>query len=110
MQDTNTYKVSTTKTIEGLTGRIPVKLFQALTTSTKFDSVFKNARLDAFYGLREENSTLVRGLMYPPDLFDYNTSLTDLISIFYNTKIPVGVDVNSDLFVKLTSLRNVSNM
>ena len=110
IQDTNTYKVSATKTIEGLTGRIPVKLFQALTTSTKFDSVFKNARLDAFYGLREKNSTLVRGLMYPPDLFDYNISLTDLISIFYNTKIPVGVDVNSDLFVKLTSLRNVSNM
>ena len=110
VEETNTYKVSATTNVEGLSGRIPVRLFRHLSDSTKFDSVFKNTKFDAFYGLRKEGTELIRGLMYPPDLFDYNTSLTDLISAFYNTKIPVGVDINSDLFAWLGLLKNITSL
>ena len=41
--------------------------------------------------------------MYPPDLFKFNTELTDIPNMFYNTVIPVGVDINSDLFSTLTN-------
>ena len=97
--------------VEGLKGRIPVRLFKSLTTSTKFDSVFKNTFFDAFTGLQGTNTnSLTRGIMYPPDLFKYNVALTDIPSLFYGTTIPVGVDVNTDLFYKNTLLRNVSNL
>lgn len=42
--------------------------------------------------------------MYPPDLFKFNIELTDIPNMFYNTAIPVGVDVNADLFSKLSNL------
>ena len=48
--------------------------------------------------------------MYPPDLFKFNIELTDISNMFYNTAIPVGVDVNPDLFSKLSNLRNVSSV
>ena len=97
--------------IEGLRGRIPVKLFQSLVTSSKFDGVFKNTYFDAFIGLQGMNTNnLIRGIMYPPDLLKYNSALTDIPNLFSGTTIPVGVDINTDLFFKLPSLKVINNL
>ena len=70
--------------------------------------VFKNMRFDAFVGL--QGTTFTRGIMYPPDLFKHNVALTDIMGMFIGTRIPVGVDINTDLFATLVELRNVSNV
>lgn len=106
--ETGAINIVESSIVEGLVGRIPVKLFESLKTSTKFDGVFKNTNFEAFVGLK--SNTLERGIMYPPDLFKFNTELTDIPNMFYNTSIPVGVDVNPDLFSKLSNLRNVSSV
>ena len=94
--------------IEGLRGRIPMRLLETLTTSTKFDGVFKNTRFDAFIGLNSE--TLVRGLMFPPDLLRYNTALMEIPNLFDNIRFPIGVDINSNLFYNLVNLTNISQV
>ena len=96
------------KIYEGLKGRIPVRLFESLTETTKMTDVFRNTRFDAFVGL--QGTTFTRGIMYPPDLFKYNVALTDITGMFMGTRIPVGVDVNTDLFATLVELRVVSNV
>lgn len=100
----------TTSNRQGLQGRIPVKLFQSLVDNTEFRAVFKDTQFYPFYGLRGTNtSSLTRGLMYPPDLLQYNTELLNVSELFVNTIIPVGVDVNADLFKRNLKLRNVSS-
>lgn len=47
--------------------------------------------------------------MYPPDLFKYNVALTNINGMFSLTTIPVGIDVNTNLFNNLGELRNVSS-
>ena len=60
--------------------------------------------------MRGQNAlTLERGLMYPPTLFKNNIELTSVSSMFANTKIPVGVDINEDLFINNSKLRNISS-
>lgn len=103
------YTVVATTDLEGLTGRIPMKLFSSLTDFTKLDSVFKGANLDAFVGLRN-TPTVTRGIMYPPDLFKYNVNLIELTNMFSNTTIVVGTDINSDLLYTLTYLKNVNGL
>ena len=93
---------------EGLTGRIPTRLFESLKTSTRFIEVFRNTRFDAFVGLQSQSFT--RGIMYPPDLFKHNVMLTDINGVFSGTSLPVGVDVNLDIFKNLSELRVVSNL
>ena len=94
--------------IEGLKGRIPMRLFEDLKTSTKFDGVFQDTRFDAFVGLN--SNTLVRGIMFPPDLLEYNIALLEIPDLFNNIKIPVGVDVNSNIFFSLGNVNNVSQV
>ena len=106
--ETGAINIIETSIVEGLVGRIPVKLFESLKTSPKFDGVFRNTNFEAFVGLKSD--TFERGIMYPPDLFKFNIELTDISNMFYNTAIPVGVDVNPDLFSKLSNLRNVSSV
>ena len=96
------------KIYEGLKGRIPVRLFEALTETTKMTDVFRNTRFDAFVGL--QGTTFTRGIMYPPDLFTYSIALTEISGLFMGTIIPVGVDINTGLLAALVELKNVSNL
>lgn len=100
-----------TSIIEGLTGRMPAKLFDSLTTSESFIGVFNNTNFDPYYGLRGTPSNKIeRGLMYPIGMFKWNISLKGVSELFSNTVIPVGVDINPDLFSTNTDLRNISRM
>ena len=106
---TNIGRVILTENVQGLLGRIPVKLFDSLTENTEFNAVFEDTNFDPFYGLRGiDANNLTRGLMYPPDLFKRNIELLNITNMFANTTIPVGVDINSDLFMSNLKLRNVS--
>lgn len=101
--------IKTTNNIEGLRGRLPVKLFESLTDTESLQSVFADSHFYPFYGLRGTNvNSLQRGVMYPIDLFKYNTQLSSVKEIFAGTNIPVGIDVNQDLFKNNTRLRDVS--
>jgi hypothetical protein len=74
-------------------------------------AVFRNTYFDPFYGLRGTNTNnLIRGLMYPVDLFKNNTELINISDMFSDTTIPIGVDINSDLFINNTKLRNISRV
>ena len=95
-----------TNNIEGLRGRIPCKLFESLTNSLKFENVFKDTFFDAFVGL--QSNTIIPGMMYPPDLFKYNSALEEIPYMFAKTFIPVGVKVNSNLFANNPNLRNIT--
>lgn len=97
-----------TTAVEGLLGRIPAKIFNSLTQSTVFNGVFKDTNFDPYVGFRSQPSD-IRGIMYPTELFRYNTKLVSVPNMFYNTTIPVGIDVNTNLFEPLINLTNVSN-
>ena len=103
---TGDYLVTITDTIEGLRGRIPMRLLEELTSTTIIDGLFKSTNFDSFVGLK--GSDFTRGIAYPPDLLKYNVELTNFTSGFYDTTIPVGVDINSDLFSNNSKLRNIS--
>ncbi len=104
-------QVVQTDNIQGLRGRIPVRLFTSLVDNTDLLSVFRNTYFDPFYGLRgTSTNSLIRGLMYPIDLFKNNIELTNISDMFADTNIPIGVDINSDLFINNTKLRNISRV
>ena len=108
---TNKGVVVLTNNVQGLSGRIPAKLLNTLTENTALLSVFENTHFDPFYGLRgTDANNLIRGLMYPTDLFKYNTELLDISNMFARTRIPVGVDINSDLFINNKKLKNISSL
>lgn len=100
--------VVATNNLEGMVGRIPVKLFESLVDTVKLEGVFANTNFDAFVGLN--GSTFVRGIAYPPDLLKYNIALTDIPELFKNTIVPVGVDVNSNLFENNPALRIIASV
>lgn len=114
--ETNEIYIKSTEAIEGLFGRIPMRLFESLTDSTKFDSVFKNTYFCSFVGAydtgkSDDNKILIdRGLMYPPNMFSYNEALSEVPELFAGTVVHVGSDVNSDLFGKNSNLSNVSGL
>ena len=108
---TNKGKVVLTNNIQGLSGRIPSKIFNSLSENPELNSVFENTYFDPFYGLiGTDANNLTRGLMYPPDLFKKNTELTAITNMFAGTIIHIGVDINSDLFVNNSKLRNISGV
>lgn len=92
--------------IEGLQGRIPAKLFDSLTDTQVMESVFKDTNFDAYVGL--QGTTFTRGIMYPPGMFKYCKALTTLKDVFMTTTIPVGVDINADMFESNTLLTVIS--
>ena len=99
-----------TTEIDGMVGRIPCKLFEALKSNTALVGVFKNTNFCAFVNMQGDNGVFTRGIKYPPDLFKYNTALTNISYMFYKTIIEVGVDINTDLFKNNTALTNVSGV
>lgn len=106
--DTGDYTVVPTLNYDGLVGRLPCRLFEALSNSITFKEVFKGLRFCAFVNLQGE--TFTRGIKYPPDLFKYNIKLEDITGIFSDTEIEVGVDVNSDLFNSNVNLRIIASV
>lgn len=102
---------------DGLTGRLPCKLFEALTESEEFNNVFYGLNFCAFinfnsykFNTERQPVSQCRGIKYPPDLFKNNLSLTKLISVFSNTRIETGVDINSDLLANNTNLISISGL
>jgi hypothetical protein len=76
---------------EGCVGRIPMRIFESLTTTTSLSGMFDGVNYEPFVGLiSKEDGTYTRGMMYPPDLFIHNASLKDVSSCFANTTIPAG--------------------
>lgn len=106
--DTGEYKIVSTTNRDGLIGRLPCKIFEALKTTPALKKVFADLYFCAFVNL--QGTTFTRGIKYPIDLFKYNLRLEDITGIFFNTQIEVGVDVNSDLFANNTNLRIVSDI
>ena len=102
--------IVSTSEVEGLFGRIPVRLLEALSNNKEFDSVFSNTRFEPFVGLKRNGLEFVRGIMFPPDLFRYNSEITILTSMFNNIVIPVGVDINSDLLYGNSKLYSIAGM
>lgn len=100
------YEVVETKEWDGMIGRIPCKLFESLTDNIELKGVFRGTRFCAFVNL--QGQTFTRGIKYPPDLFKYNTALENVTDMFADTKIEVGVDVNSDLFSNNPNLKIVN--
>lgn len=105
---TGRYTVEATNDIDGIVGRIPCKVFEALKNTTSMSGVFSNTRFCSFVNINV--STVERGLAYPFDLFKYNTKLTSLTSMFAGTIVEVGVDINSNLFETNSGLTDVSSM
>lgn len=105
---TGRYTVEATNDIDGIVGRIPCKVFEALKNTTSMSGVFSNTRFCSFVNINV--STVERGLAYPFDLFKYNTKLTSLTSMFAGTIVEVGVDINSNLFETNGGLTDVSSM
>lgn len=96
--------------IEGILGRIPMRLLESLTSSTEFDNIFSNTYFDAFVSPSGTSATAITtGLMYPPDLFQYNTSLTKLSGVFSNTLLYDSCMIGN-IFSNLTLLTNISKM
>lgn len=104
--ETGDYSVVESDKWDGLVGRIPCKLFEALKESTKLYGVFQNTKFCAFVNL--QGDTFTRGIKYPPDLFKYNSKLEEVPNMFNGTSIEVGVDINSDLFSNNPNLKNIS--
>lgn len=104
--DTGNYTISSTDKWEGITGRIPCRIFEALVDNTEISRVFQGSNLCAFVNL--QGSTFTRGIKYPPDLLKYNKKLQDVSYLFAGTSIEVGVDINPDLFSENTDLRVVT--
>lgn len=81
----------------GLQGSIPEHLFDSdnMAASTSLTGVFKNTHFEPYsYGDRVNN----RGLMYPPDLFNYTPNLQVLTNMFAYTDISRYAVINPDLF------------
>lgn len=106
--ETGAITIESTKNIEGMRGRIPARLFDSLVDSQSFNKVFFNTHFTPFVGLN--SLTFERGIMYPPKMFANNIELINLTSIFDDTNIYVGTDINDDLFVNNINLKNVSGM
>lgn len=102
---------------DGLVGRLPCKLFEELTDSTKFVSVFAGLNFCAFVNFNSYKfntprypAAQCRGIKYPPDLLKHNVNLLSIEGLFQNTYIEVGVDINSDLLINNTQLTDVSSL
>ena len=91
--------------LEGLTGRIPVRLFESLKNTKVLKNVFDSTNFGVFQSLiGTDGNNLTRGLAYPVDLFKFNLELEEIPNMFAN--IPTGVDINADLFSNNSKLTN----
>lgn len=108
LPDSGDWTIEQTGKWDGMIGRIPCKLFEALVDTPKLLGVFRTTRFCAFVNL--QGDTFTRGIKYPPDLFKYNTRLEDITGMFSQTILEVGVDVNSDLFANNPNLKVITEL
>ena len=101
----------------GLVGRLPCKLFSNNVLNTEFKETFKDLDFCAFINFNSYklntlhlDSSLCRGIKFPPDLLVNNVNLTSIEGLFYNIEIEVGVDINSNLLENNIKLTNISNL
>lgn len=117
LQDSGTsadYTIVKTGKWDGIKGRIPPQIFKSLTGIINLDSVFKDTRFCPYVGLYmkvgEGSLEYSRGVLYPKELFIYNTSLQSISSIFENTLIDIGTDIDGSLFKYNNNLRSISRV
>lgn len=106
--ETGNYNIVTTQNYDGLVGRIPCRIFEALVENTELKAVWKDVNFCAFINLN--GNTFERGVKYPYDLFKYNINLENISNMFMNTYIEVGVDINPNLFESNVNLKNISGV
>lgn len=100
---------SYTSSFDGIFGRIPTKIFEALKTTKKLSSVFSNSRFCAYINLSVPSVTnITRGFKYPKDLFRYNALLEEIPNMFEFTYFECGTDINTDMFDYCPNLKNIS--
>lgn len=101
---------------DGLVGRLPCKLLEDLSNSTKFSNTFAGLNFCAFVNFNSYkfnhgySAQECRGMKFPPDLLKNNINLTSIEGLFQSINIEVGVDINSDLLVNNTQLINISSL
>jgi len=77
-----------TGVVDGLVGRLPCKLFEALPDNTKFNSVFAGLGFCAFVNFNSYKfnhgypASQCRGIKYPPDLLKNNPNLLSIEGLF----------------------------
>ena len=100
--------------IDGLKGRLPMKLLQ--TDVTEIENLFEGLDFSPFVGFSSQiydvqmgTAQQARGIKLPPDLFRYATNITSLSETFKGITVEAGIDLNLNLS-SLTNLRSVKGM
>lgn len=102
--------------IDGVKGRIPMKLFKNLPDITELGGVFSSLEFCPFVGFKNylyynnsESALNSRGIKLPPDLFRYSPNIETLNGTFSGITVERGIDLNLNLST-LTNLRNITQM
>jgi len=94
----------------GLYGRIPEMIFSPLTSIVRANEVFsENESLFPYSWYRELNGTPIKGIIYPPTLFD-GLTLQEVNGMFSTTRVWPEATVPSEFFVPISStLRSIND-
>ena len=102
--------------LDGLKGRLPMKLFIHNTEITELENVFQDLQICPFIGFssykydsQHLSAQASRGIKLPPDLFRYTPSITSLNETFRGIIVEAGIDMNLNLHY-LPNLRSVHGM
>lgn len=99
---------------DGLVGRIPAKVFDALTANTSLIGVFMGTHFSPYINMdvnvSSDNIVRTLGWKYPFGLLDNNVNLTNITQMFAETEIEVGVQIDTNMFEKCTKLNNISGL
>lgn len=96
---------STSRLTNGIYGRIPAVLFRPLTNVTSMTYVFCDCHNITPHTWNTDSD---EGEMFPPDLFRYNTKLTNVTGMFIGLYIPENIAIPGTLFTQNTALQNAS--
>ena len=87
--------------LDGLKGRLPMKLFIHNTEITELENVFQDLQICPFVGFssykydsQHLSAQVSRGIKLPPDLFRYTPSITSLNETFRGIIVEAGIDMN----------------
>jgi hypothetical protein len=103
-ESTGKYSIVTTTKTYGLKGRLPINLLKPLSNIKSLSGMFKGTNFDPFIS---RPSQYERGVMFPSDLLEYNTSLENASSMFEEFTFPDYVDM-PNIFDKCAKLNNIS--
>lgn len=97
-------------TFSGLHGRIPEMIFSPLTSVIRANEVFSECRsLFPYTWYREINGESIKGILYPPMLFE-NLTLQEINGMFSTTRVWPEATVPSNFFTPIsTTLRNIND-